>query len=817
VSEITTHEFVSRPRDSERTTRKPLAFFDRIKILLALGGLQIFFVWVTLDDNPILPVSEAIKQTLQDRWWITALFVLELLRQINYLVLEHWRGYYAIWTGSWGRVDAGVERLNPWTRYRLARVGKVLFAIAVLNGFVAWRTGRGFWEQLPHLPGDIGDFLFSTTQSMPFIFQILLTGFFLIGQFALLFWFLSKGGIETYFPDDIRTRFTDVWGQDPVLDKVKENLIFLEDPKSIESKGGHVPSGILLYGPPGTGKTLMAESIAGETGLPFVFVEPGAFMNMFMGVGVLKVRGLFKRVRKLALKFGGVIVFFDEADSLGRRALAPGGAMGASSNAKWENACNGVHYLSEPTQAFLWQQQFPVEGPADPPKKRGLMMGGLNSGGGDVMALQALLAGLSGMTKPRGFFNRVVRRTLGMRPKPPPKYRWLMVMATNMPDSLDQALLRPGRIDRIYKVGYPSKEGRKRTFVGYLSKVKHELTDAQIDQLAVISPYATGATIKDTVNEALVFAIRDGRDTITWPDVLKAKHHKTHGVPDDWEYIERERHSVAIHEACHAITFYRLDRSVAIDVATIERRGDTGGFVSPTPLEDRFNTWKSEREVDIMVSLSSLAGERMFFEGDSSNGVAGDLRQATSVAMEMEAFVGMGQTIASHLVTKARLAQQAGQSVETGTDRMWLETAIGERVETRLQRLLDQVTALLDENRILVLALAHAMEAHKTVSGDDVAAIIEGHQGPIVDGRIYHDPDFQERLEEYHEAALRAHQEFAKKVSIPLPKMEEPIALQPVALHPTQPPRPPGGNGRSPWDRPPAPPERNGDDSRKER
>ena len=197
--------------------------------------------------------------------------------------------------------------------------GRCSLRSALLNGFVAWRTGRGFWEQLPHLPGDIGDFLFSTTQSMPFIFQILLTGVFLIGQFALLFWFLSKGGIETYFPDDIRTRFSDVWGQDPVLDKVKENLIFLEDPKSIESKGGHVPSGILLYGPPGTGKTLMAESIAGETGLPFVFVEPGAFMNMFMGVGVLKVRGLFKKVRKLALKYGGVIVFFDEADSLGKR------------------------------------------------------------------------------------------------------------------------------------------------------------------------------------------------------------------------------------------------------------------------------------------------------------------------------------------------------------------------------------------------------------------------------------------------------------------------------------------------------------------
>ena len=64
-----------------------------------------------------------------------------------------------------------------------------------------------------------------------------------------------------------------------------------------------------------------------------------------------------------------------------------------------------------------------------------------------------------------------------MRPKPPPKYRILVMMATNMPEALDEALLRPGRIDRIYKVGYPTKAGRIRTYEGYLDKVQHELTE----------------------------------------------------------------------------------------------------------------------------------------------------------------------------------------------------------------------------------------------------------------------------------------------------------------------------------------------------
>src|SRR5690606_8293709 len=119
--------------------------------------------------------------------------------------------------------------------------------------------------------------------------------------------------------------------------------------------------------------------------------------------------------------------------------------------------------------------------------RRGIIVGGM--GGGGMGTIQALLTELSGLKKPRGFLNRVVRRALGMRPKPPPKYRILVMMATNLPNALDAALLRPGRIDRQYRVGYPSKEGRKKTFEGYLSRVKHSLTEDEIDKLAAISSY----------------------------------------------------------------------------------------------------------------------------------------------------------------------------------------------------------------------------------------------------------------------------------------------------------------------------------------
>ena len=127
-----------------------------------------------------------------------------------------------------------------------------------------------------------------------------------------------------------------------------------------------MPGGILLWGPPGTGKTLMAEAVAGETGRPYVFVDPGAFINMFMGVGILKVKSLFRKLRKLALRYGGVIVFFDEADALGNRGVAaPGGARRRAATRPQPFAhagCHGFGYLSEDTRSLLTREAMAGRG-----------------------------------------------------------------------------------------------------------------------------------------------------------------------------------------------------------------------------------------------------------------------------------------------------------------------------------------------------------------------------------------------------------------------------------------------------------------------
>ena len=402
-------------------------------------------------------------------------------------------------------------------------------------------------------------------------------------------------------------------------------------------------------------------------------------------------------------------------------------------------------------------------GTAEPERRsRFVMGGGMNGGGGGGMGtLQALLTELSGLKKPRGILNRWGRRALGMRPKPPPKYRILVMMATNMPESLDEALLRPGRIDRIYRVGYPSKAGRIRTYEGYLDKVPHEVTSDELDKLATITPYATGATIKDLVNEALITAIRDGREVISWRDLMKAKQLKDLGPPEDVEYIERERHAVAVHEACHAVVAYRTRQHMEIDLATIEKGSDYLGMVASIPPEDQFTRWRSEYEADILVSLASLAGERMFFEGDSSSGVSGDLESATAVASFMEGYWGMGHTVSSYSTARrlevgspggGRGGPQKGESTEKV-----LRAALADRIEDQLAELLDRAEAILQENRTSVLAIAHALETHKTLTGEDIEAVVEGREGLNVDGRVYRDPAFIASLEEYHAAAAGAH------------------------------------------------------------
>jgi len=745
--------------------RRHMFFFDRVKVFVLIAIFFLIVVSYEQSQIPLMSWGDAFRDQFEAKWWLWIAAGLEFIRQVHYLIGQGSARWNTFWERRvWGGWDRLMSRLNPYTRFRLNRMVKRLVFVAILGLILAWKWGLPFFQALAEAPSRWFEILFVERQvGTPLAISILLSvtfsAFYLIFFYGIFF----LGGVETFKPGEIKTRFSNIWGQDHVVARVKENLDFLERPREIESKGGYVPSGILLWGPPGTGKTLMAEAAAGETERPYVFVDPQAFVQTFLGVAPMKMKWLYRKLRKLSLRYGGVVVFFDEADVLGSRGQISGQFDNADRLVR--DQVEHLHWLSPASQHLVLDQMRADTGRAPdtsttPAPRRSLRERIMVMGsGGGMGTLQALLTEMNGLNKPRGFFSRRIRQFLNMPAKRPPKYRILHIFATNLPSALDAALLRPGRIDRIYKVGYPMKEGRKRTYEGYFAKVKHTLTADDIDRLAVMTPYSTGASIKDLVNEALLVALRDGREIVTWSDVVRARYLRKVGEHEHVDFIERERHAIAIHEGCHAVSAYLRRKDLVIDFVSIEPGGSYLGVVSSTYDDETFLRWRSTFEIDILVSLASLAGERLFFGGDSSAGVSGDLRNATTISTWMEAMWGMGGTLSSAPALMNSIG--SGFPIATGLNIDRENQSISGRIESRLGRIYDQARELLTEKRTMVLAVAHALETHKTISGEDVAAIIEGTVGPKVDGRPYHHPDFAGLAEAYHAIALEAHRNVA--------------------------------------------------------
>jgi hypothetical protein len=157
------------------------------------------------------------------------------------------------------------------------------------------------------------------------------------------------------------------------------------------------------------------------------------------------------------------------------------------------------------------------------------------------------------------------------------------------------------------------------------------------------------------------------------------------------------------------------------------------------------------------------------------------------IAMSMEGYWGMGRTIASHGVLHQVGIGGGGRpgGGKEDDEGKLLQGKLGERIEANLKEQLGRVDALLQQHRVSVLALAHALETHKTLSGDDVKAVISGTPGPLIDGRQYYEPGFVERLEAYHAALMHAHKNH-EAVSIPLPNPNGAGQPAPVALGPVR-------------------------------
>jgi cell division protease FtsH len=443
-----------------------------------------------------------------------------------------------------------------------------------------------------------------------FVVSLLFISMFLVVQFAAMFWFLMRGTYYTVYPGEYDKSFDDVRGQPAAVYSSREVLRLFRGFKDFKQMGGYPPHGILFEGPPGTGKTLMAKAIAGASNVPILVADGSRFQAMFFGIGNMKVRRMFSRARAMSDKYGGCVIFIDELDALG-------GSRGAIS-----------------------QQSVEYERPSGPHK----VIAGMGMGGGGMGIVNELLVNMDGFVAPRGLW-RHVRRILGLgRPKIP-FYNILVIGATNRALSLDPALLRPGRFDRKIHVGLPDGDGREDIAQYYLAKVRHEPTD--VNKLARMTKGYSPAMIQNVVNEALIFALQDGRDALRWDDLWQAKLVEEIGLKQPVKLTPREKEMTAVHEAGHAVASYTLEKGeFQIQVITIQKREHALGLVHGQEIEELYTRTQRQILADIQVSLAGLVAEEIWI-GQTTTGPSSDLANATRHAAAYVGLYGMGKSLIS--------------------------------------------------------------------------------------------------------------------------------------------------------------------------
>ena len=432
----------------------------------------------------------------------------------------------------------------------------------------------------------------------------------------------------------------------------------------------------------------MAKAIAGASGVPFLFATGSGFANMFMGIGNMKVRKLFKKGRVMSDKYGGSVIFIDEIDAVGARGGGDDGSLRRS---------------------------------RDRPHLHGRRDGRRRRHGGHQRA-----AGADGRVhRPEGPVAARPRIAFHAKPKVP-FYNILVIGATNRASTLDPALVRPGRFDRKIHVGLPDAEGRQDILQYYLAKVRHEPIDyAKLSRMTVgYSP----ASLKNIVNEALLFALQDGRDALRWDDLWQAKLSEEIGLKQPVKYSPREKAMVAVHEGAHAVASYSLEREeLQIQVITIQKRESALGLVSTQEIEEMFLRTQKQLLARIQVSLAGLVAEEIWY-GQTTSGPSSDLVNATRNAAAYVGVYGMGRSLIS--------AAASGPGPYGETDPIGVVLSDAERrkeIDAILNDCRDSVRNLLLKKRHVVEGVRDALLEREELVGDEIEVLMAelGEREPI--------------------------------------------------------------------------------------
>lgn len=302
-----------------------------------------------------------------------------------------------------------------------------------------------------------------------------------------------------------------------------------------------------------------------------------------------------------------------------------------------------------------------------------------------------------------------------------PNDRVIVMAATNRPDLLDPALVRPGRFDRRVILSLPDLEERK-ALINLHMKGKPFTKDVNTDKLARRTVGFSGADLANMLNEAAILAARDGKTAIDSKDLEEAATKEKMGPARKRMQSESDRKLAAYHEAGHALVGHFQPGVDPVHRISIISRGASGGHTMFPPTEDRSNETKSRLIQQIATALGGQAAEEMFFK-DISTGASSDIESATAIAKAMVTQYGMSDL--GPINISARPMAGGWRNFEEGSD---ISPALHDAVDKQIKKFIDQGHAiardLIKKHKTKLEAVAKALLEHETLESDQFEKIV---------------------------------------------------------------------------------------------
>jgi len=304
----------------------------------------------------------------------------------------------------------------------------------------------------------------------------------------------------------------------------------------------------------------------------------------------------------------------------------------------------------------------------------------------------------------------------------------ILIAATNRPDVLDPALLRPGRFDRQVVVPNPDILGREKILKVHLRKVPLS-PDVNPKTVARGTPGFSGADLANIVNEAALLAARKNRRVVTMEDLEDAKDKVMMGSERrSMVMSDEEKKLTAYHEAGHAIAALHSPASDPIHKATIIPRGRALGMVVRLPEKDEYSLSREKLEANLVVAMGGRIAEEMTFGyAKVTTGASGDISQATKMARRMVTVWGMSDKLGPLRYNDDQEEVFLGHSV---TQTKNVSAATAEVIDGEVRRIVDEAyetcKKILTENNDELVSLGEALLEYETLSGEEIKAVIKG-------------------------------------------------------------------------------------------